>query len=198
MTLARGGAGLVLVTLLLCITGCSDGAAQEQKKTVRSRISTEYKAPPPSVREMVLEADAVVCGRVVGKRPKDGKGGSRVETVYGFAVQEVLHNFGQPTVDDRKSLYLLRYGGERERSQDRLEVWESRFPQFQNGSEFVLFLRWNEQEQPWEVLWGPAGLIELKQKRGRSWSQSTPLSRFDGVPEADMLHSIRLMKDGGG
>lgn len=172
------------------------GTAQEPVNVVESRISTEYRTPPATLKEMVLVADAVIIGRVLGGQPKDADDGKRIQTAVSVAVSEVLQNFGVPLGDQRKPIEVLRYGGDRLRGGKTIRAYESGFPQFKVGSEFVLFLSWNKHERLWEVMWGPAGMLEVAKGRARAWSKVGPLAQGDGRSATEVIESIKLMRSG--
>jgi hypothetical protein len=157
-------------------------------------MSREYLAPPPTLREMSLAADAVVRARVVGSQPADRQNGQRIQTAYQFKISDILHNYGDPIGDERNPLRVLRFGGDRERGGKIVRAYESRFPQFAVGSEFILFLHWNEHEQLWEIMWGPAGLIELTNGRGKAWSKVGPASAANGRDANELIESIKLLR----
>lgn len=182
----------------ICASSLAQGAPQGSKPIVRSWISTEYFAPPPTLREMALAAGAVVRAKVTGSRPRDGRGGTRVETAYSFRVIEVIQNFGSPVVDEQKPLTVLRYGGDRIRDKDILSVYESDFPPFAPGTEYVLFLKWNPDIQLWEIMWGPAGVIQIADARARPWSKAKPVNTIEGRNAAEVLDILRLLKSEGG
>ncbi len=190
VTCCGGGAGI-------CASSLAQGTPQS-KPIVRSRISTEYFAPPPTLRDMALEAGAVVRAKVTGNSPREGHGGTRVETAYSFHVMEVIQNFGSPVVDEQKPLPVLRYGGERIRDKDTLLVYETGFPPFSPGTEYVLFLRWNPNIQLWEIMWGPAGVIQIADGRARPWSNAKPLKSVEGRNAVEVLAILRLLKPEGG
>lgn len=182
----------------LCVASCAQGAPQASRPVVTSYINTEYQAPPPTLREMALAAGAVVRAKAIGSRPHDKKSVGRVQTAYRFQVIEVIHDSGSPVVDSENTLEVLRSGGDRVRYKDTLSVVDPEFPQFRPGTEYVLFLAWNPNEQLWVIMWGPSGLVQLVNGRAHPWSKATPVAATEGRSATEVLDAIRLLKNEGG
>ena len=146
--------------------------------------------------EMVLAADAVIQGRIVGAASRPGQQATPFQTSYRVEAVDVLHNYGR-RVDEGQVVDVLRFGGSEEVSGRTIQHVVSEFPQFSTGSEFLFFLRWADQEQAWRIMWGPAGLVEVSQGRAKAWSKIGPLARVDSRDAAGVTRDLRLMRSMG-
>lgn len=196
MILPRALAVTALVTLVP-YSGFSPIAARQQPKPVDTEtIYTYFKGPPASLSEMVSNADAVVIGKIAGQSVRDadrglqrGRGG-RVSTLYRFRVSEILHALGGHPVDD-KELTILRQGGTSDRGTYVQQVVQDGFPQFDNGTDYLLFLHWHSVEKVWVPAFGPDSVVAFKEGRVDSPGSSAVLSSYKGKDATDFVERVR-------
>jgi hypothetical protein len=172
---------------------CIDTAAQKLKPVVIDRIYTHYALPPPSLREMILAADAVVYGRIVAAEPLDTTspvGGVFFRTIYRLKVQEILHALGGRSIDIDQ-LDIRREGGDRDKGTHIARSVQEGFPAFNIGTEYVLFLNWHASDQAWVPSWGPNGAFQLSGGRVDSPGFAKVVSAQKGKAAAQFLEEIR-------
>ena len=186
---------VILGALLIVLV--NGGQAIPEKKPVEvSTGNTLFKAPPPTLREMALSADAVVFGRVLGGVSSDGgfyrKSDPGILTSYRFRVSEVLQSFGGHFVSSEE-LTVIRDGGAIDRGKkiEKLEILE--FPQFEPGREYVLFLLWHETHKAWTPQWGPYGTFEVRAGRIRAIGDAKVTKEQDGLNLDEFLTKIRRL-----
>lgn len=165
MTIPKAAGGLVLVGLGVGAVYLNLAARSEQDKPTRQvTIVTEFKGPPPTLSEMVREADAVITGRIVGTTPHDvfepRFNDQSVMTMYRVRVSQVLQAFGGYNIDPRE-IGVLRVGGVRDRGSYLEQTVQEDFPPFHTGSDYLLFLNWDKAHEAWIVAFGPDGAFEL-------------------------------------
>jgi hypothetical protein len=142
-------------------------------------------SPPPTVHEMVAQADAVIVGRnLPGARfiaPKDGDVPTWPVTLRPFEVITVVRaHIRLPTPGETVAIELL--GGQRE-----YPTHIERFPApglrpLGVGRLYAIFLAWNQRREMFEVAWYGA-IFDITSER--VWSLHEHDRRYAGTVTAD-------------
>ncbi len=188
----------VVILLAAAPLAVSLTLARQEKRVETTWINTNFAAPPGTLRDMSIKADAVVRGRVLGGQPKDadlkGAPGGRPLTMYRIKVLEILSAFGGRSVPDSE-LTVVREGGDRDRGKVIERTIHAGFPQFTLGGEYVLFLRWNDEFAAWQPAWGPSGVFRLNAGRVESIGDAAPTSaRFKDLQASEFLERLRRLE----
>jgi hypothetical protein len=139
---------------------------------------------------MILSADAVVVGRVIGSRPNDPEYGGRpmVKTLWRLKVREVLQFNGTGSFPDE--IIIERQGGERDRGTHIERVTQPKYPPFRVGQEYVLFLR-RAGESMWWSAFGPDSAYRLSHGLVEAVGSSSIAVSQNGQTEEQFLQTIR-------
>lgn len=186
---------MIATYLFVAINTLQPGARPSQQKEVRSEpINTTFKAPPDTLAEMIIQADLVVRGRIVGASPRDyavkGGGGTIANTAYHLKVEEILHAddskaVNAPTID------IVRPGGERDHGTYIERSYQVGFPPFTAGSDYVFFLVWNPSFSAWVPAFGPDSAFELVSGGVASAGKASVTKSLTGKSAADFVDQVR-------
>jgi hypothetical protein len=185
------------IWVVVALTGVGISVAAhnltQKKRTETTYIYTYFKTPPPTLKEMVLSADAVVTGRIVGAKPETRSlrevRGPRPLTLYRLKVDEVLQAFGGRPVADE--LTIIRDGGERDRGGYVERIEQDGFSQFKMGNTYVLFLQWDDTDQGWRVAWGPHGAFAITAGRIESLGNAAISKAQNGLLANEFIGRLR-------
>ena len=188
---------LLMIALSLQVATSSTGAAADQisPKPVRQEvINTYFKAPPDTLTDMIIEADLVVKGRVIGASPRDTPAKpdqtASTRTAYRLRVDEILHVKDSRAVD-ATTIDIVRSGGERDRGHYIERAYQSGFPPFETGHEYVLFLTWNAALAAWVPAFGPDSAFDLGDGIVDSPGTAKVTAALRGTPVSEFLASVR-------
>jgi len=131
-----------------------------QKPVRENTVYVEWFGPPGSLNEMVLQADAVVAGRVSGSRPQDRQTriATMVRTAVRLNVSDVFRYVPAHPIDSDE-LWVNTEGGERDRGDHIERTVAAGFSPLQAGQEYVLFLR--HMGDGWELAYGPDSVFQI-------------------------------------
>jgi hypothetical protein len=167
---------------------------QASKPVKTYGIYTYFYGPPDSLAKMISDADAVVRGKIVGNAPRDLDLGdipkARVTTVYRFKVLEIIHALGGYNVDPTE-IFVLREGGVRDRGDHLERVVEDRFPPFDQGHQYILFLRWDKTLNVWVPAFGPDSVLDIETGRVESPGSAKVTKEQKGRTATEVLERIR-------
>lgn len=177
---------LVMLTTLTAVTR----AKQSSKPIKEHHIGTYFKGPPDSLREMALDADAVVRGRLLGGSPNDRN--NEVFTAFKLKVDEILHAFGGRRVDPSE-IVILRRTGDRDRGSYVERTVQENFPAFELGHEYVMYLAWNEPLKAWVPAFGPDSVLDITKGVIESAGRANITSAQRGRSAEDYLNAVRAL-----
>jgi hypothetical protein len=184
--LGIAGAFLLVAVLTLAYIGSS---AQQPKPVRENALITHFRTPPPTLNEMILSADLVVVGRIVGSRPDDTERPPRVKSLWAVKVNEVLHigvGGAQPS-----EILIEREGGDRDRGSHIDRVIQPEFPMFKPGQEYILFLRKAGDLGFWWPAYGPDSAFRLSHGRVEAVGTSEVSLSQSGQTDDEFLRTIR-------
>jgi hypothetical protein len=181
---------LTFVTATATITVASRPAGQRQPtKPVKIDSYTSYfRTPAETLAETILQVGAVVRGKIVGSKPHDTK--DQIVTAFRFEVIEVLHTAGGRVVNPSE-IDILRRIGERDRGPYIERRVQERFPPFDVGHEYVMYLSWNSALNGWVPGFGPDSAIDITSGQVDSHGQAKLTVRHKGIPAEDYLDLVR-------
>lgn len=181
-----------LVLVAAASVACTS-SAQGSKPIVEDRLIVEFVAPPPTLNEMIFSADLVVVGRLTAAKPHDddspGIPHAWLKTLFTLKVRELLHVSPLVEVRDPNQIPIERKGGERDRGDHVERVIESRFPAFQVGEEYVLFLR--KFGDVWRAAYGPDSAFRISDGHVTALGSSAVARAQHGKTEEEFLRAIR-------
>jgi hypothetical protein len=145
-------------------------AAQQQatKPVIVDSYGRFFRTPAETLAETILQADAVVRGRIVGSKPDDR---DQIVTAFRFKVIEVMHTSGGRVVNPSE-IDILRGIGERDRGSHIERRVQERFPPFDTGHEYVMYLSWNSALNGWVPAFGPDSAIDITSGRVDSYGKA--------------------------
>ena len=153
---------VLCVVLFLGYPGIADAIGASQMRQVSEEpIIIDYVPPPTTLEEASSRAHVVVRARTAGAGSrKRGEGSSPafdVRTAYKVDIGEVLKSDAGmvPPVE------VLRYGGDLLTEKGARRVIEADFPAFGQGSEYRLFLFWNDYVKVYEPAFGPDAACQV-------------------------------------
>lgn len=182
-----------LLLLLVCFPHAL--TTQAPAKPVQSEvINTYFKSPPDTLTEMITTADLVVRGRVVGGSPRDTLAappkGTHTRTAYHLKVFELLHA-KESRAFDADTIDIIRSGGERDRGTYIERSYQSGFPPFEIGHEYVMFLTWNASLNAWVPAFGPDSVYDLAHGIVESPGKANVTRMLTGKNASEFLERIR-------
>lgn len=191
--ISHHGALIAAAAVLTGLAACADGSAQGSKPVREEELFADWKGPPATLNDMMLEADAVVVGRFVTQRSADGdlpgKSGGRIRTVHVLRVQEVLKSSPE---DGALTEVLVRMeGGERDRGEYIERVFIRTFPSFKTGDIYVLFLMHTAIPGVWSPAFGPDSAYRLGAGRVTAVGKTPIASAQAGRAGEDFLRVLR-------
>ena len=189
------GAVLVATTVGLVAVIGRDFSGFQGKPIREDKIYTSFKAPPGNVPDMVLGADAVVRGRMVGKQPVNARTGAvrgREMTANHLQVIEILHNFAKHQVEPGV-LNILRPSGDFDRGSHIERAHQVDFPEFQPGHEYLVFLYWNEALDGWVPAYGPDSVFDLTSNRPIPFGSSKVATALAAKSSSELLTHVRFL-----
>lgn len=183
---------LVLAFVTVMLTMASRAAWQQQPTTKPVKVvsfSTHFRAPADTLAEAIPQADAVVRGRIVGSKPADTS--DRIVTAFRFKVIEVLHTPGGRVVNLSEIEILRRGIGERDRGSYIERGVQERFPPFDFGHEYVMYLSWNPALNGWVPAFGPDSAIDITSGHVDSPGHAKLTIEHQGKPAEEYLDLVR-------
>ena len=188
---------LQIVLCLLCATVCSVGwtPAQKEKPTKLVIINTNFRTPS-SLDELVDRSSLIVVGRVLGGKAHEGdlrrKTDRGATTAFRVMVSQVARH-PQDFDPSMREILVAQNGGLLDRGDHFENVVIDDFPLLRPGTDYVMFLAWNEEHLAWTSVMGPSGVFALESGRVR-WLgpgegdglrvyDRTPLTSFMGLIE---------------
>jgi hypothetical protein len=186
---------MMLLMIALSLQVATSSTDQVSPKPVRQEvINTYFKAPPDTLTDMIIEADLVVKGRVIGASPRDTPAKpdqtASTRTAYRLRVDEILHVKDSRAVD-ATTIDIVRSGGERDRGHYIERAYQSGFPPFESGHEYVLFLTWNAALAAWVPAFGPDSAFDLRGGIVDSPGTAKVATALRGTPVSEFLASVR-------
>jgi hypothetical protein len=187
---------LAATVFFLLVVGPQGTSSTTPQKEIRTDIINSYfKAPPDTLREMILQADLVVRGRLIGASPRDEavKGGNRgtvTRTAYRLKIDEVLHTKDSKIID-ASTIDIVRSGGDRDRGSHIQRSQQAGFPPFETGTDYLLFLVWNESLSAWVPPYGPDSAFDLRKGVVDSPGKAAVTNGLKGLPATDFLDRVR-------
>jgi hypothetical protein len=181
----------ILTVLAAVLAAAPMTVAEQQQSTKPVKVDsygTYFRAPAETLDKTILTADAVVRGRIVRSRPDDTK--DEIVTAYRLKVIEVMHTAGGRVIDPSE-IDILRRIGERDRGPYIERRVQERFPPFDFGHEYVVYLTWNPSMNGWVPAFGPDSVIDITSGRVDSHGNAKLTSEHKGRPAEDYLDLVR-------
>src|SRR4051812_9235442 len=151
--------------LMLCAMSVASSVLIAQQATPQVLpIFVDYETPPSEMNRFVASVDAIVHARVERTEfaavvdPDTGK--SRDMTRYVVRVIEPLKLYPKlPSAGE--AMVITRLGGQHTDNGRLVRTAVQGFPDFEQGSEYVLFLAWNAHTNDFDIAYGPDGAYQL-------------------------------------
>lgn len=156
-----------------------------------AQLHVDYKEPPSSVSGMFLQSDAVVLVQVTGRQESRGNVSNRLQTDYAVVVLEKFKGGGS-VPSHGPGLVVRRRGGLSPATA------ETRFPPFEPGDKYILFLRNAPDVGGLAPAYGPDGSIRVEAAgKLEPLGDRAAMSRaYHGKPSDSLLAELRQLGSG--
>jgi hypothetical protein len=167
-------------------------AGQEKPPIDVSSMVVEYLPPPNSLEEAVSRSDAIVRVRVRSlkyvERVEQGSPVADTHTVYSLLLTDVIKT--APTRPLPTEVW--RMGGDVVTNRGIKRILEQDFPAFEIGSEYVLFLIWNQHLGAYQIAFGPNAAFQITvDDRIHALGNAALARRYHGGTARELSSSIR-------
>lgn len=186
-------AAIVATLVQSFVPGAAALPVQQGKPTSSEPIHVSFKAPPPTLGAMILHAQLVATGRVVGLTPRDSDDprlGKPTRTGYQLRLDEIIRA-GPASAPAERVIEVVRRGGVRDRGTYIERSYEVGFPAFEHGRTYLMFLVWNAALDAWVPAYGPDSAIDLTNGVAHSAGKSETVRALEGKPTAEVLAVLR-------
>lgn len=162
---------IVLIAVLLLAPN-----AQAQKPTVEAPIVSDYWNIPETLEGFIAASQAAVIAKIIAV--DDSSINRKARTVYQARVWKTLkehQNLGQ-------HLEVCRAIGKEEMPDKIVRYYEPNLPAFSPGSEYLLFLRWDDRTDCFWPMFGPPSVGVFDQNGVfRSFNKHPVLQSLNGL-----------------
>jgi hypothetical protein len=176
------------VTATMAVASSPAGQQQPTKPVKIDSYTSYFRTPAETLAETILQVGAVVRGKIVGSKPHDTK--DQIVTAFRFKVIEVLHTAGGRVVNPSE-IDILRRIGERDRGPYIERRVQERFPPFDVGHEYVMYLSWNAALDGWVPSFGSDSAIDITSGHVESRGQAKLTVEHKGKPAEEYIDLVR-------
>lgn len=159
--------------------------AQPRKPVVEAPLVSDFYGVPDTLDSFAEKADAAAVVRV--QRAVDSSALGRARTTYSVDVDTVL----KPHREMGSATQICRPIGRVEQADRILEQYEPRFPAFDVGAVYLLFLRWSSDSKCfWPMYGAPSAALFEGTGRLKTFSRHPALRTLEGLDKASVVARI--------
>jgi hypothetical protein len=156
-----------------------------QKPVIQSPIVAEPYNLPSTLEGFIARSDAVILARVI--RARDVSEPRRARTAYDMAVVQTIKE--HKNVDQTTT--VCRPIGTLDYPDKTVKVYQPHLPNFEVGTEYLLFLTWDERNGCFSLTFGPPGVALIDQGgRFRAVVDHVVLQSLSGLGRAQVLDRL--------
>jgi len=176
-----------------CALSHGGSAAVQTKPTKHHPLFVDGRVIRSSLSALRASSDVVALVTVAGSQPADssvaGVTVPLVATVFTVTVLDVLRGDGR--IAPGSSAAVWRLGGVRDKGEFVETTEEDDFRLFSVGDKYILFLKWVDGKNAYDVVGGPNGAFKVNGSKVIALGRSAVAQKQNGIGLSDFLQELR-------